>query len=151
METVNIEKQKNKSVFSAIFNGKKTKSNKSITERVKTFEDACDELGIEPNDFFTGEVCNELHGDIKSIVAYAQMIIICRALNEGWTPDWNNEIQYKYSPYFKMKAGFGFSYTDCATWRTSTTVCSRLCFKTRELAEYAGTQFETIYNDFLNH
>lgn len=79
------------------------------------------------------------------------LIIICRALNEGWTPDWNDSNQAKWYPYFDMrsKSGFGFSYSFYVTWRTSADVGSRLCFKNEELAKYAGKQFENIYKSFL--
>jgi hypothetical protein len=46
-------------------------------------------------------------------------------------------------------SGVGFSYVDCVRWLTSSDVGSRLCFKSSELAEYAGKTFESIYKDFL--
>lgn len=128
---------------------KKTKS-KKVTDRVKTFEDACAELGINTGDIVKLSVISELSGDAKSIGAYAQLIIITRALNEGWEPDWSNGDQPKYFPYFEAnKAGSGFSYDDCDLWYAYSAVGSRLCFKTAELAKYAGEHFIEIYNEFL--
>jgi hypothetical protein len=150
MVPIKITKDKNRSIFE-IFFGMKTEKKGGVMSRIKTFEDACEELGIEPNEFFQGSIDNGLMNDIKSIVAYSQLIIICRALNEGWTPDWTNSDQNKYCPYFIKKVpGFGFSGTDCDGWYSFACVGSRLCFKNCELAEYAGKQFESIYNDFLN-
>jgi len=123
-----------------------------ITDRVKTFEDACEVLGIN-DEKSSGDVNIHIHDiskDAKSIEAYCKLIIIARALNEGWTPDWNDTNQYKWFPWFKMKAGFGFSHSGCVRWPANTNVGSRLCFKTEALAEYAGKQFESIYNDFLS-
>jgi len=110
---------------------------------IKTFEDACKALGIDNY--------KELPDDEKSVNAYRKLIIIIRALNEGWQPDWENSNEYKYYPWFKMKSGFGFSVTYFVYSRTVTYagVGSRLCFKTSELAEYAGKQFENIYKDYL--
>lgn len=112
-----------------------------IKDRVKTFDDA---LRISKENFLTSSE------PTKDEIAYRKLKIIAEVLNEGWKPDWSNCNEYKYYPYFEAKkSGFGFSGTYCAYWSTGTTVGSRLCFKTRELAIYAGKQFEDIYNDFL--
>jgi hypothetical protein len=112
-----------------------------ITDRVKTFEDACEVLGL-----YRGAVTQD--DDTIDEAAYKKLKVITKALNEGWTPDWSNENQFKWYPYFKM-SGFGFSTTDCGYWSSGTGVGSRLCFKSSELAEYAGKQFVSIYQDFL--
>lgn len=118
---------------------------KHITERIKTFEDACKELGIEKIELgVTG-----LDSDQASIEAYSKLIIIAKALNEGWVPDWSNDNEYKYQPWFKEKPGFGLAYGGYGDWLTRTLVGSRLCYRTSELAEYAATQFADLYNDFL--
>lgn len=124
--------------------GKKANT-QSITERVKTFEDACEVLGLD--DVQIG--VKGLDEDTKSIEAYAKLTIIARALNEGWKPDWSNTNESKYVPWFKHKSGLGLSYFVCVLWSSHTNVGSRLCFKSRELAEYAGKQFEDIYRDYL--
>jgi len=112
-----------------------------ITDRIKTFKDACEALGLNPD-----QCVPEATGpDGGAIQAYAMMFIIARALNEGWQPDWNNSSQYKYYPWFDMRSGVGFSRSFCDGSHSGTTVGSRLCFKSRELAEYAGNQFEDIY------
>lgn len=127
----------------------KKKAAGNITDQVKTFEDACEILGID-GDVITGSISDALAGDADSIAAYAKLIIIARALNEGWKPDWSNNSQYKYVPWFKHKSGFGLSFGGYGGWRTFTAVGSRLCFKTKELAEYAATQFADLYNDYLS-
>lgn len=113
-----------------------------ITDRVKTFEDACRELGIDPLQFST--TCA---GDSADEIAYKQIKIIARALNEGWTPNWDNASEYKYYPWFHMRGGF--SYANCDCWHQFSGVGSRLCFRTSELAEYAGKQFTAIYKAFM--
>jgi hypothetical protein len=126
-----------KTLFPEVFNLK-------ITERVKSFEDACAIKGISVSSVF-------YHTDTKDIIAYKKLVIIVSVLNEGWTPDWKDSNQYKYYPYFSMtSSGFGFSYTLYGTWSAATVVGSRLCFKSSELSEYAGKKFGGIYNDFLN-
>lgn len=118
-----------------------------ITDRVKTVEDAYEAIGINPGEININTAPPVMEDDLKSIYAYYKLIAIVRALNEGWVPDWSDGDQAKYYPYFKMNPGFGFSYAYCDGWHSD--AGSRLCFKTRELAEYAGKQFESIYNDFL--
>jgi hypothetical protein len=75
--------------------------------------------------------------------------VICRVLNEGWSPDWNNSSEYKYYPWFKM-SGLGLSYDGYGFTHSDTYVGSSPCFKSSELAEYAGKQFISIYKDFLS-
>jgi hypothetical protein len=110
-----------------------------ITDRVKSFEDACKELGIQVCDVYTTY-------DEADEVAYKQLKTIAKALNEGWTPDWNNDNQQKWWPWFYLDRfrldGVYYDYTGSA-------VGSRLCFKSRELAEYAANQFSDLYKQFL--
>jgi hypothetical protein len=116
-----------------------------ITDRIKTFEDAAQ--CIDPIEFVI--TCRR-NGDAPDEIAYKKLKIICRALNEGWTPDWSDSSQPKYFPWFKYNSGFGFSITLCDYWYSATTVGSRLCFHSAELAEYAGKQFQKEYNEFLS-
>jgi len=113
-----------------------------ITERVKTFEDACEVLGIDFVDFEEDETADE--------IAYRQLKIVCQALNEGWKPDWSDSQESKYYPWFNMDqsdSGFSYYYYGCIS--SISLVGSRLCFKSSKLAEYAGKQFLTIYKAFL--
>lgn len=123
--------------------------NINIMDRVKTFNDACDVLGLVHPYQPVGLENIVLKEDLKATIAFIKLGIIARALNEGWTPDWNNSNQAKYYCWFDMRAGFGFSATVTYYDYTNTSVGSRLCFKSRELAEYAGKQFEAIYKDLF--
>jgi len=117
-----------------------------ITDRVRTYEDACKELGIEPIDYDemkdAGFSPDEIYlREIKTITV---------ALNEGWVPDWKNSDQYKYYPYFRMSSGgFVFYGTSCDYSSADAGNASRLCFKSSELAEYAGKQFLQLYSDYI--
>jgi len=117
-----------------------------ITDRVKSYEDACRILKVDIDENLV-RVSSELDRDSKSIKAYAKLIIIARALNEGWVPDWNNSNQYKYYPYFDMRSGAVFYYV--GFFINVTAVGSRLCFSSEKLAKYSGEQFQSIYKDYL--
>jgi len=122
--------------------GKDCFRNKSF-EEIKTFEDACMELDLNPQAvYFVSATPDE--------IAYKKLKIIIAAINQGWTPDWSNASQYKYYPYFEfLSSGFGFSVAGYCCGGAGATVGSRLCFETREKAIYAGKQFLQLYKDFL--
>ena len=78
------------------------------------------------------------------------MKLLTKSLNEGWEPDWDNSSERKYFPWFNMSSsGSGFSFCVCDDWGTHSSVGSRLCFKSSELAKYAGTQFTDIYKEYM--
>jgi len=132
--------------------GKEVFSQK-ITDRIKTFEDARD-MVVPASELPNLSVLMDYPGinkDIISARAQAKLSIIARALNEGWTPDWKNSSQYKYFPWFKANpSGSGLSCNDYVCALANSCIGSRLCFKSAELAEYVGKQFEALYNDLFN-
>lgn len=112
-----------------------------ITDRIKTFEDACAETGINPND-------ENFRIGTPDEIAYKKLKVIVKALNEGWFPNWNKSSEYKWRPWFYLDSpGFRFHDTYCG--RTGSTVGSRLCFKSEELCEYAAKQFIDLHKDFF--
>jgi hypothetical protein len=158
--------------------------NRPITERVQTFEDACEILGdrhplvrqwvyahTEINTHTAKEDC----ASYADLFAYMKLRIITTALNEGWEPQFTED-EYRYYPWLylyteeelaklndEMKkrgvrfggnagngayAGLVYAYSDRAPATVLATLGSRLCFKTSELAKYAGKQFADIYIDF---
>lgn len=119
-------------------------------EQIKSFEDACLHLKIEPK-LPDVSMLPERHQ--KALLAHCQLVIITEALNtsedgETWKPDWDNHNEWKYYPWFVMSSsGFGFYGVD---YRASlSSVGSRLCFRTRKLAEYAGKTFTDRYKDYF--
>lgn len=109
-----------------------------ITDRVATLEGAKEILGIKDDCFSTNK-----HS--KRALAFQNLCIVIEVLNEGWTPDWEDQNQIKYYNYFRMKGGFSYHYVGYFT--TLTTVPSALCFKSEELARYCAKQFEQLYKD----
>lgn len=117
--------------------------------------------------------------DMRDLTAFLKLRIITAALNQGWTPDWTNSNEWKYYPWFCLytedeyndldaddkerccrvvgrsgsyaSAYGGLVYASAynASSYSYTYYGSRLAFKTRELALYAGKQFVDIWCDFV--
>lgn len=144
----------------------------NVMERVKTFKDACNELGIEHDKWVQDKKDLGLEADV---IAYLKLRIIAAALNEGWKPQFTTD-EYRYFPWFylytqseidemneedKSRVVFRSFYNAnayggvaCAVTvydssYTNSYIGSRLAFKTRELAEYAGRQFVEIWADYV--
>ena len=151
-----------------------------IKDKVKTFEDAVAILGDEHPlvaqfrviESSFKETDNNLH-----LFAYARLVIIAEALNEGWKPKFDGD-ECRYYPWFYIytkkeyeeldedekkecrvvgrsyssaDAGGGVAYASAnvASSLSYSYYGSRLAFKTRELAEYCGKQFFDIWEKFL--
>ena len=118
----------------------------NIIDRVKTFEDACNILGIEPDEVLIKESTRiGLESHAKVFNAFSKLTIIVRVLNESWKPNWDNDKETKYYPWFEMRTVHGFDLLGVNGNDWISAVGSRLCFKNNELCEYATKQFKDIY------
>jgi hypothetical protein len=112
-------------------------------DSIKTFEDACEELEIDPT-----TVVNST--DQPDEAAYKKLKIIIRAINQGWIPDRDDTKQRKCWPFFNLaNAGFVTSYVNYAPSLAYANFGFRLCFESEEKANYAGRQFLKLYKEFL--
>ncbi len=130
---------------------KTVKPTGKITDRIKTFEDACKSLKLDPVKslpYKTPKTKRE-----KAINDLTRLDIIVEALQEGWQPNWNDHNERKWRPWFSHSegSGFGFSYSAYGAWSTCTYCGSRLCLPTEELADYFGEQFIEIHNRILTN
>lgn len=78
------------------------KDERPITERVKTFEDACNELGEDHKlvqQFRAAEGTPLM--DSIDVVAYFKLRIITAALNEGWEPQFTED-EERWYPYLTL-------------------------------------------------
>lgn len=148
-----------------------------VTERVKTFEDAVAELGEDNNlvIMFKHFEAEGFAAGSEDLIAFLKLRIITAALNEGWTPQFTDD-EYKYYIRFYLygeqewnnlsedtkrqrgvlfggyaadgvNSGFvyvGSNYTPSAAFAY---IGSRLCFKNKDLALYAGKQFTSLWMD----
>ena len=123
-----------------------------IKDKIKTFDDVCKIAGINPELLFKQTTELEyLQDTIDGIMAFEKLLIINQVLNQGWRPDWNNRNEYKYYPYFNLAGGFVCVDTNYVCGTAGTHVGSRLCFKTKNDAEFAGRQFLDIYRTFMTY
>jgi len=113
---------------------------------IKTFADACEECGTTEEEFNERFASLGLDDDT---IYYEKVKIVVKAINQGWTPDWNNTNLRKWWPYFNLSSGFGFSRSAYYCGGTHTTVGSRLCFESQAKSDYAAKQFIDIYEQFL--
>lgn len=150
----------------------KDKDARPVTERIKTFEDACEELGINSEEWMAE---NETYKMDADILAYLKLRIITLALNEGWKPSFAKD-EYRYYPWYYLYTkeeinamdekdkerlllvgGSSYLGSFCGLAASASlggfsfsdaAFGARLAFKTSDLAKYAGTQFYDIYADF---
>lgn len=149
--------------------------NRPVTERIKTFTDACNAIGDEHP--LVKEYLRVADGNIilDDLIAYLKLRIIVSALNEGWEPKFEKG-EYRYFPWFYLYtkeqydelddeekwrcvlrsgyntySNFGFVYCNASydASYSDTVFGSRLTFRTRELAAYAGRQFTEEWADFM--
>ena len=124
-----------------------TKTKKINFQTIKSFEDACKKENIAPSLPDVSMLPEEFR---KPVIAGYKLMVIYKAINNGWIPDWSNDDQYKYYPWFGvLSSGFGFSISRYTYVSTITDVGSRLCTDTREKALYMASQFEQEYKDYF--
>lgn len=145
---------------------------KDIRERVKTFEDACEELG-ENNALIQAYRTTAFNmSDISDVVAYLKLRIISAALNEGWEPQYTSQ-EGRWYPWFDLltedelenksdewktdnkcllvrcssNCGLVYSFSSWSGSNAYYSAC--LAVKSEELAEYFGKQFIDIWSEYL--
>ena len=120
---------------------------------LKTFEDACKVLELDAKKVILDFSCLP-EEEQKAMIAHIKLVFIAKAANkienggEVWIPDWNNQNEHKYYPWFKAGLS-GLRYGVYGVWDSNSGVGSRLCYKTSELAKYIGNQFSGLYDDYF--
>lgn len=92
-----ISKEQVESEMKKMFGEEVFKSN--VMDRVKTFEDACRELNIDPVKWLEENETNKMDAHV---LAYLKLCIIAKALRGSWKPNWANTDEWKYYPWFKI-------------------------------------------------
>lgn len=89
---------------------------------------------------------------LKALAALNKLFTIAEAWNkaDNFVPDFSNENQYKYYPWFvydKDAARFVYASTSYVAIYSDANIGSRLCFKTENRARQFGEMFADLYND----
>lgn len=146
---------------------------------IKTYEDACEALGIKPISRLLVEYEDGMKEEVMDIahIAYIKLCTIARAINNDKDFPRFVKDEYRYYPYFilynqqevddmsdedKSRLVFwgGFAYYGaicglaCAhsnyDWSfTNASVGSRLAVSSSEQAIYFGNQFKELWKDYL--
>ena len=151
------------------------KDDRPVTERIKTFADACRELGSEHPLVEEYEAVTErCVGLSNELLAYLKLRIICAALNEGWEPQFTED-EWRYYPWFYLYtqtelddmgdgekqerriidtadyvteyAGFSSASSYGTPSLTNAYIGSRLCLRSSDLAISCGKQFIELWAD----
>ena len=114
---------------------------KDVTERIKTFEDACEELGnehpfVSSYKGYANCISEENKKDVD-IIAYLKLRIIVTALNEGWTPKFTKD-ERRWYPWFKLWTGKELSMIGKAGWKDDRHL---IMIGDKYQSEYAGLAF----------
>jgi hypothetical protein len=125
--------------------------NADVTSIVTSYEAACEVCGTKR--LFQSDFNFLPDQDRASAFASHQIDIIARALNGDCTFDYSNDNQKKWYIWFKWDenaaGGSGFSFDRVDYNYSYSRVGARHSFKDARLAEYAGKNFISIFNQFL--
>lgn len=157
MKTLQISEQKARSIYNTGNSELKSILEDSfgkdfffqkITDRIKTYEDACTELGINPlNETKLIEL-----GLTKHDIAYQKLATIIKALNEGWVPDVCDDNVCRWYPWFYPNgspSSFAFDGSNFGSSHAYAGSGSRLCLKSKELSDYCGSQFIDLWKEHI--
>lgn len=155
-----------KEILEGIF-GKEAFST-NITDKIKTFVDAVEMLGM--NNQSVKDYLNLSERQCaKDIIAFARLKVITNALNEGWKPKYDildgsyytsfdmiNKEEYERLNEDEKNKCIVFDIPNqekifALVSSKLSVACEgyKLAFKSRELAEYCGQQFINIWKDYL--
>ncbi len=127
------------------------------------------------NEYKDNTIACESNTEAADIIAYMKLRVICAALNEGWKPKFTED-EYRWFPYFYLYTqeeidnkndewkqernligtggyetehdGFACAYSYIVPSTSVTSIGSRLCLKSEDLATYCGTHFIQLWADF---
>lgn len=167
-----------KYLLELLFGADTFKQLQDVRERIKTFDDACNVLGDDHplvGQYRFSDAAYKGHPMSEDSIAYLKLRIITAALNECWEPQFTKD-EFRYYPWFEFFSqselnemsddekgrvvgrasnisgaygGLAFASAGSSSSYSGGSYGSRLAFKTRELAEYAGRQFAELYADFV--
>lgn len=116
-----------------------------ITDRVKTWEDVCEEANVDPKDpsYTVG---------LPHRIALNKIELMTEVLNEGWKPNRRADSQRKWFPWFYFnEPGFRFNVSAYYNGYALAGTGARLCFASRELSDHAAKYFLDLYKQAMDY
>lgn len=145
MEKIYKEKTDMKTFKIEIPDGYEIDKNKSTFENIvfKQIKNPMDEVYKYHNT--TEEEFNSLYTNLpKHIKAYAKETLIVEFYNKGWKPDWSDNNQKKFYPWFYMDNFYLFNVGYCGE---DSNCSERLCFKNSKDCEEAVEKYLDIFKE----
>lgn len=126
--------------------------NQEITELAVSYEASCGLIDYTPRTLSDFDFLPEWSRE--SAYAGHQLDVIARALNgKDFEFDYSDESQQKWFVYCvwneQRAGGPGFSFDAVYYDRSCSSVGARHSFKSEKLARFAGTHFESLFNQFF--
>ena len=121
---------------------------KSITEQIKTYEDACKYNGKEP---MNEQALLDL-GITSKQIAGLKLEEVTLALNEGKPTDIYNG-EWRYYPWFRTYKGpsaFSFAASYYVYSVADAGSGSRLSYHKKEISDYSGEHFTKLWKEYLS-
>ena len=110
------------------------KREKSIMERITSYEAACKELGLDAK---------------TPRSAFERICIMIKAINQGWVPDWKNHSQAKWYNWYEADRNGVPSVCACAYGYSIWDSPSALYIKNQELARHIQKIADKDYKEYL--
>lgn len=120
-----------------------------VPEHEQIYLAACAAKGMAPDAIDNVVMPAELAEHHTAFKTFMKLTLITEHINGGWVPDFNNSSEYKWAPWYKMGAGFGFSRSACGSTLSDTYVGSRLRYKTEEESNKYGKALQPYYQQLL--
>lgn len=108
-----------------------------VKSRIKSVSDAYKELG---------KIRKIPEGLTDAEIAYRDLCVVIEAFNEGWRPDFENDDQLKYFPYFK---GCELQVRSVDYFYSDSYVPAPTLVKSRELCNHIAENFTDLYSRWL--
>lgn len=111
---------------------------------ITTLEKAIDILGNEDVEVQKLNVLLQID-NIDEIIAEQKLVIIIKAVNEGWKPNFDDTYQSKWFLWWYLGKNFRLYCADGSSY-----VPPRLCLESKEKAIFMSENFKSLYEKYLN-
>lgn len=120
---------------------------KKVVGEINSIQDAIEVLGESNSTVKQLRLLQSLEGVSDKLISEMEIEAVAKALNDGWKPNWKGANEYKYYIWWNMENNC-FAVVD--SFFRNANASSRLCFKSRALAEKASKILEKQFMNYYN-